>query len=118
MFVSNRLDWGHLVDPSTFNPEHKHPDFYEIITNKWDWERCYIHPEYTEALKPEVKNLQVSGRVSKQMQAEDGWGGTGDRSLLFHVASFIYWTSVFVINKNGVQNYLFSPEARVTRTTF
>ena len=59
IYVSNRLDWGHLVDPANFNPEYVNPDFYEIMSNKWDWERRYIHPNYSQALQPDFKNLQV-----------------------------------------------------------
>lgn len=41
MYVSNRIDFGHLINPQNFDPSRTHPDFYEIFDNKWDWEQRY-----------------------------------------------------------------------------
>ena len=51
MFVTNRLDWGHLVDPENFETTHLHDELYEIINNRWDWEKRYIHPNYSQSLQ-------------------------------------------------------------------
>jgi hypothetical protein len=53
IFVSNVEDYGHLVNPDTFTTTHKHNDLYEIYTNRKDWERRYIHPNYTKHFESE-----------------------------------------------------------------
>ncbi|XP_015171280.1 PREDICTED: procollagen-lysine,2-oxoglutarate 5-dioxygenase 3 isoform X1 [Polistes dominula] len=58
MYVSNRLDFGHLVDPDTYNIKLTHPDFYQILDNKYDWEKRYIHENYTLNFDPNHKPLQ------------------------------------------------------------
>jgi len=60
MHVSNRLEFGHLVNPDSYNIQLIHPDIYQIIDNKLDWERRYIHPNYSENFKPDKKPIQVS----------------------------------------------------------
>ena len=47
IFVSNLEEYGHLVNPESFTTSHKHNDLYEIYTNQKDWERRYIHPNYS-----------------------------------------------------------------------
>ncbi|KAL0277165.1 UNVERIFIED_CONTAM: hypothetical protein PYX00_004535 [Menopon gallinae] len=58
MYVSNRIDFGHLINPQNFDPSRTHPDFYEIFDNKWDWEQRYLHENYSENLNPDNKPLQ------------------------------------------------------------
>ncbi|KAH0954090.1 hypothetical protein HN011_010425 [Eciton burchellii] len=58
MYVSNRLEFGHLVNPDSYNIQLIHPDMYQIIDNKLDWERRYIHPNYSENFKPDEKPIQ------------------------------------------------------------
>ena len=50
MFVTNRLDWGHLVAADNFSTLHLHNELYEIINNRWDWEKRYLHENYTKSL--------------------------------------------------------------------
>ncbi|XP_046984159.1 procollagen-lysine,2-oxoglutarate 5-dioxygenase [Schistocerca americana] len=52
MHVSNRLDFGHLVDPDTFDTSKTNPEVYQIFENRWDWEQRYIHANYTENFNP------------------------------------------------------------------
>lgn len=59
MYVSNRLEFGHLVDPDSYNIQLTHPDMYQIIDNKLDWERRYIHSNYSESFNPDKKPIQV-----------------------------------------------------------
>lgn len=59
MFASNRLEFGHLVNPETFDITRTEPDMYQIIDNQRDWETRYIHPEYPENFNPEKKAQQV-----------------------------------------------------------
>lgn len=54
MYVSNQVDFGHLVNSESFSTDHLHNDLYEIATNKLDWERRYLHKNYSQALN-EVK---------------------------------------------------------------
>ncbi|EZA59211.1 Procollagen-lysine,2-oxoglutarate 5-dioxygenase [Ooceraea biroi] len=58
MYVSNRLDFGHLVNPETYNIQLTHPDMYQIMDNKLDWEKRYIHPNYSESFHPDKKPIQ------------------------------------------------------------
>ncbi|XP_034233658.1 procollagen-lysine,2-oxoglutarate 5-dioxygenase isoform X2 [Thrips palmi] len=58
MFVSNLHDFGHLVNTENFDTTRKHPDFYSLLDNRWDWEHRYIHPDYANALDPNTTPLQ------------------------------------------------------------
>lgn len=48
MFVSNLLDFGHLINPENFTTNHVNPDLYELYNNQKDWERKYIHENYSQ----------------------------------------------------------------------
>ncbi|KAL6257508.1 hypothetical protein P5V15_011078 [Pogonomyrmex californicus] len=58
MYVSNRLEFGHLVDPDTYDIQLTYPDMYQIVDNKLDWERRYIHPNYSDNFNPDKKPIQ------------------------------------------------------------
>lgn len=49
MHVVNLEDYGHLVDASTFSVEKLHPDLWQMVSNKEDWEARYLHPLYYHA---------------------------------------------------------------------
>lgn len=53
MYVINLEQYGHLTDSESYSTEHKHNDLYEIFNNRLDWERKYIHPNYSAVLKAE-----------------------------------------------------------------
>ena len=38
-YLSNRLDWGHLVNSDDFDTSHTHNELWEISNNQWDWEQ-------------------------------------------------------------------------------
>lgn len=59
MYISNRLDFGHLINPDTFDITLTKPDMYQIFENEEDWEQRYIHEDYVESLNPEKKTEQV-----------------------------------------------------------
>lgn len=59
MYVDNTVEYGHLVDPDSYDISRVHPDIYEIFNNKYDWEQRYIHPEYPENLNPNKTIQQV-----------------------------------------------------------
>uniref|UniRef100_A0A224XJ30 procollagen-lysine 5-dioxygenase n=1 Tax=Panstrongylus lignarius TaxID=156445 RepID=A0A224XJ30_9HEMI len=58
MFVDNRRDYGHLVDPESYNPWLTNPEIYEVINNQWDWEQRYLHPNFSKSLQPDTVPLQ------------------------------------------------------------
>uniref|UniRef100_A0A1B6LRI1 procollagen-lysine 5-dioxygenase n=1 Tax=Graphocephala atropunctata TaxID=36148 RepID=A0A1B6LRI1_9HEMI len=52
MYVSNLEEYGHLVDPDSYDPSRTNPDMYELLTNRQDWEQRYISPQYPENFNP------------------------------------------------------------------
>ncbi|XP_072758610.1 procollagen-lysine,2-oxoglutarate 5-dioxygenase isoform X2 [Anoplolepis gracilipes] len=58
MYLNNRLEFGHLVNPDTYDMRLTHPDMYQIIDNKLDWEKRYIHPNYSDIFDPDKKPIQ------------------------------------------------------------
>ncbi|CAG9863076.1 unnamed protein product [Phyllotreta striolata] len=58
MYVSNRVDFGHLINPDNFDTTRTEPDMYQIFDNAQDWEDRYIHVDYPENFNPEKKDLQ------------------------------------------------------------
>ncbi|KAL0119879.1 hypothetical protein PUN28_007957 [Cardiocondyla obscurior] len=58
MYVSNRLEFGHLVDPDSYDIRLTYPDMYQIMDNKLDWEKRYIHSNYSENFNPDKKPIQ------------------------------------------------------------
>lgn len=59
MYVSNLEAYGHLINPETFDPLRTHPDMYELFSNRLDWEKRYISPEYPENFNPNKTHDQV-----------------------------------------------------------
>jgi len=55
MYVTNRLDWGHLITADNFETTHLNNEMYEIQNNRWDWEKRYLHENYTQSLNMENK---------------------------------------------------------------
>ncbi|XP_076756253.1 procollagen lysyl hydroxylase isoform X2 [Xylocopa sonorina] len=58
MYLSNRLDFGHLVNPDSYDVTVTHPDLYQILDNKLDWEKKYIHENYSENFNPNRTPVQ------------------------------------------------------------
>lgn len=58
LYVSNRLDFGHLVNPETFDITLVEPEMYQIFDNDKDWEKRFIHPDYLDTLNPDTTNEQ------------------------------------------------------------
>ncbi|VDO85971.1 unnamed protein product, partial [Soboliphyme baturini] len=52
MLVDNQEYYGHLVNPEDYDTSVIHPDLYNIFENKIDWERKYLHENYSDVLKP------------------------------------------------------------------
>ncbi|VDL91803.1 unnamed protein product [Schistocephalus solidus] len=55
MHVDNRFDYGYLTNPNSFTLDHLHNDLWQIFDNPLDWEEIYIHPEYHQWARKEVK---------------------------------------------------------------
>ncbi|XP_073840041.1 procollagen lysyl hydroxylase [Musca autumnalis] len=53
LFIINDRHFGHLVNAENFDITVARPDFYTLFSNKYDWTKKYIHPEYQEQLKPD-----------------------------------------------------------------
>lgn len=59
MYVSNVIDYGHLINPETYDISRVEPEMYQIFDNERDWEERFIHSDYVENFNPETKNEQV-----------------------------------------------------------
>ena len=73
MYVSNRVDFGHLINADNFDTTRTNSEVYQLFDNRWDWEQRYIHDNYTENFNPnntiqQVKNYCVilSNHIYKQ----------------------------------------------------
>jgi len=60
MFVTNRIDWGHLVTADNFETTHLSNEMYEISNNRWDWEKRYLHVNYSHSLDTEKQVAMVT----------------------------------------------------------
>lgn len=55
MYMLNSLDFGHLVDTTSYNTSLEHPDFYQLKDNMLDWELKYLHDNYSQVLEDQWK---------------------------------------------------------------
>lgn len=51
MFVINDRIYGHLVNAENFDISWARPDFYTLASNKYDWTKKYIHPNFRQQLE-------------------------------------------------------------------
>jgi hypothetical protein len=42
MYVTNRLEFGHMVNADDFKTNHLHNELWEIINNQYDWEKRLV----------------------------------------------------------------------------
>ena len=47
IFVTNRLNFGHLVNAEDFPTSHLNNELWEMERNRYDWELRYLHPNYS-----------------------------------------------------------------------
>ena len=59
MYATNRLDWGHLITAENFDTSHLNNEMYEIMNNRWDWEKRYLHVNYSQNLDMETPPIMV-----------------------------------------------------------
>lgn len=52
LYVSNRLDMGHLVSSDNFVTKNYRPEMWQMFENRWDWEARYLHDNYSASLAP------------------------------------------------------------------
>lgn len=54
MFVANVNEYGHLINPDGFDSTKTRPEFYELFSNQFDWEKRYIREDYYAQLLEET----------------------------------------------------------------
>ncbi|CAO1438406.1 unnamed protein product [Diamesa hyperborea] len=54
MHACNLNNYGHLVNAEFFDVTKTRPDFYELFTNRFDWEKRFIRHEYYDQLLEET----------------------------------------------------------------
>lgn len=57
MYVSNEHDFGHLVNPESYDTSRTHPDMYQIFDNKMEWATRYLHEDYISNFDEGRKHL-------------------------------------------------------------
>lgn len=60
MHVSNEKDYGHLVNPESFDISRTNPDVYQIFENKIEWETRYLNEEFFDNFEENRKHAMVS----------------------------------------------------------
>ena len=55
MYVSNRLNFGHLVNNEAFPTSNLNNELWEMERNRYDWELRYLHPNYSKSLEADTK---------------------------------------------------------------
>ncbi|XP_037810669.1 LOW QUALITY PROTEIN: procollagen-lysine,2-oxoglutarate 5-dioxygenase [Lucilia sericata] len=58
MFIINDRIYGHLVQAEGFDTTVARPDFYTLFSNKFDWIKKYIHPNFTQQLEANYTYIQ------------------------------------------------------------
>jgi hypothetical protein len=59
MFITNEMNYGHLIDPDNYNISRTEPELYEVFNNVKDWKARYLHPDYQAALEANSTIQQV-----------------------------------------------------------
>ena len=60
MYVSNRVDFGHLINADNFEIERLNPEVWQIFDNRWDWELRYLHENFTQSIAENTTVEMVS----------------------------------------------------------
>lgn len=71
MYISNLNDYGHLINPDNFDIKKTRPEFYELFSNQFDWEKRFIRDEYWTQLNKETIPAQPCPDVYKFPIATD-----------------------------------------------
>lgn len=51
MYVSNLHDYGHLLNADNYETTHLHNDMFSMFDNRVDWERRYLHENWSKVLE-------------------------------------------------------------------
>jgi len=55
LHVTNRLNFGHMVNNEDFPTTHLHNELWEMERNRYDWELRYLHANYSHSLETDQK---------------------------------------------------------------
>ena len=55
MHVTNRLNFGHLINNEAFPTSHLHNELWEMERNRYDWEQRYLHQNYSKSLEADTE---------------------------------------------------------------
>lgn len=61
MLVTNRKDFGYLINSDDAQTGRLNIELWEIFNNPYDWEKRYIHPNYSQSLEEKSVIEQVNG---------------------------------------------------------
>lgn len=64
----NVLYRGHLITVDNFETNHLNNELYEIQNNRWDWEKRYLHVNYSQNLDLNVTVTMVKIQKFKTCQ--------------------------------------------------
>jgi procollagen-lysine,2-oxoglutarate 5-dioxygenase len=53
LYATNYNFYGHLINAEHFDVKRTRPDFYELFTNRIDWEERFLHEDYMKSLEPD-----------------------------------------------------------------
>lgn len=59
LYVTNLNEWGHLISTNEFDTSHLHNDMYNLKQNRLDWEKRYLHSNYSLNLDPNIAITSV-----------------------------------------------------------
>ena len=59
MFVTNHNNFGHLINNDDMDLTHKNHELYQLFNNPYDWEKRYLHPNYSHSLEEDAIIEQV-----------------------------------------------------------
>ena len=59
MYVTNRKEFGYLINADGAQTDKLHIELWEIFNNPYDWEKRYIHPNYSQSLEETAVIEQV-----------------------------------------------------------
>ncbi|XP_053624838.1 procollagen-lysine,2-oxoglutarate 5-dioxygenase isoform X2 [Plodia interpunctella] len=57
MYVSNEENFGHLINPENYDITRTHPDVYQVIDNKIEWEKRYLNENFSINFEPNREHL-------------------------------------------------------------
>ncbi|XP_035714029.1 multifunctional procollagen lysine hydroxylase and glycosyltransferase LH3 [Folsomia candida] len=59
MFVSNVVEFGHLINSDNFDITRIHAELYELFDNRYDWEKRYLHADWSSVLNVNQSLVEI-----------------------------------------------------------